>query len=175
MKKIIITLVFSIVSYFVSAQTAFDKYDNQDGVTAVSVNKKMFQMMGNVKVDASDKETQQYLALIKKLDKLKVYTTASSSISADMKFTVNQYLKSAGLEELISSNENGNNLRIWVKSGGTENQIKELLMFSEAPNKDNQTVLMSLMGNFDIHELAVLTDKMKIPGGEDLKNAAKGK
>jgi len=175
MKKIIITLVFSIVSYFVSAQTSFDKYDQQDGVAAVIVNKKMFQMMGNVKVDTNDKETQQYLALIKKLDNLKVYTTSNPKISADMKVTVEKHLKSAGLEELMRVNDSGNNLKIWVKSGSTEDQIKELVMFSEEPNKDNQTVLMSLTGNFNLSEIAVLTDKMKIPGGDDLKKGTKGK
>jgi Domain of unknown function (DUF4252) len=175
MKKIIITLVFLIVSSFVSAQAAFDKYDKQDGVTTLSVNKKMFQMMANVKVDANDKETHQYLALIKKLDRLKVYTTSNSAIANDMKATVDHHLKSAGLEELIASNDNGNNLKIWVKSGNTEQQIKELLMFIETPNKDNQTVLMSLTGNFNLNEIAVLTDKMKIPGGDDLKNASQGK
>jgi hypothetical protein len=34
---------------------------------------------------------------------------------------------------------------------------------------------MSLTGNFDLNEIAVLTDKMRIPGGEDLKRATKAK
>jgi hypothetical protein len=173
MKKIIITFVFSIVSILANGQTAFDKFDKQEGVAAVIVNKKMFQMMGSVQIDANDKETQQYLALIKKLDNLKVYTTSNPKISADMKIAVDKHLKTAGLEELMRLNDNGNNLKIWVKSGTTDDQIKELVMFSEEPNKDNQTVLMSLMGNFNLNELAVLTDKMKIPGGSDLKKATK--
>jgi hypothetical protein len=36
----------------------------------------MFELMSKVKVDASDKETQQYMNLIKKLDNLKSLTTA---------------------------------------------------------------------------------------------------
>jgi alpha-acetolactate decarboxylase len=175
MKKSILVLGFSIVSYFVNAQSTFGKYDRQEGVSAVIVNKKMFQMMSSVQVDTKDKDTQQYLALIKKLDNLNVYTTSNPTISADMKATVDKHLKSAGLEELMRVNDNGNNLKIWVKSGSTENQIKELVMFSEEPNKDNQTVLMSLTGDFNLNELAVLTDKMKIPGGEDLKKNTKGK
>jgi alpha-acetolactate decarboxylase len=175
MKKIIITFVFSIVSTFANGQTAFDKFDKQEGVSTVIVNKKMFQMMGSVQIDTNDKETQQYLALIKKLDNLKVYTTSNPKISADMKTAVDKHLKTAGLEELMRVNDNGNNLKIWVKSGSAENQIKELVMFSEEPNKDNQTVLMSLTGNFNLNELAVLTDKMNIPGGDDLKKSTKGK
>jgi len=35
-------------------------------------------------------------------------------------------------------------------------------------------VLMSLTGDFDLNELSVLTDKMNLPGGDNLKKAGKG-
>ena len=69
MRNCITTLVIIFFSNMLFAQSALDKYDGQDGVTSIIVNKKMFQMMGSVKVDANDKETQQYLSLMKKLDK----------------------------------------------------------------------------------------------------------
>jgi len=175
MKKIIITILVALVSNTFFAQTAFDKYDGQDGVTSIVVNKKMFQMMSSVKVDANDKETQQYLSLIKKLDNLKVFTTTNTKLSADMKSTTEKYVKTAGLEELMRVNDGGKNVRILVKSGSTDNQVKELLMFIENASKQNETVLMSLTGSFDLSEIAILTDKMKIPGGDDLKKATKGK
>jgi hypothetical protein len=59
------------------AQAVFDKFDGQDDVTSIIVNKKMFELMSKVKVDASDKETQQYMNLIKKLDNLKVLLPAA--------------------------------------------------------------------------------------------------
>jgi hypothetical protein len=46
-------------------------------------------------------------------------------------------------------------------------------MFIEGGSKSNETVLMSLTGN-DLNEISILTDKMRIPGGDDLKKA-KGK
>ncbi|WP_395049160.1 DUF4252 domain-containing protein [Flavobacterium sp.] len=175
MKKFLITVVVALVSNAFFAQSAFDKYDGQDDVTSIIVNKKMFQMMGSVKVDANDKETQQYLDLMKKLDNLKVFTTTSTRVSADMKLTSDKYIKTAGLEELMRVNDGGKNVKIMVKSGATDSQVKELLMFIEGANKENETVLMSLTGNFDLSEISVLTDKMKIPGGDDLKKATKGK
>lgn len=175
MKKIILTIVVALVSNAFFAQNAFDKYDGQDGVTSIVVNKKMFQMMASVKVDANDKETQQYLSLMKKLDNLKVFTTTSTKLSADMKLTADKYVKTAGLEELMRVNDSGKNVRILVKSGSTDSQVKELLMLIEDPSKQNETVLMSLTGSFDLDEIAILTDKMKIPGGDDLKKATKGK
>ncbi|MFV8269691.1 DUF4252 domain-containing protein [Flavobacterium sp. GT2N3] len=172
-KKIILTLVFTLVSSTFFAQAIFDKFDGQEGVTSIIVNKKMFDLMSKVKMDASDKEMQQYLSLIKKLDDLKVFTTKSARIEGEMKVIADKYIKTAGLEELMRVNENGRSIKISVKSGASDSQIKELFMFIEGAKNDD-TVLMSLKGNFDLDELSVLTNKMKIPGGEDLKNATKG-
>jgi hypothetical protein len=71
-------------------------------------------------------------------------------------------------------NENGRNIKILVKSGASDSQVRELLMFIEG-DKNGDTVLMSLTGDFDLNEISVLTDKMRIPGGDDLKKATKGK
>ena len=175
MRKAVVIFVFILLPTVFFGQTAFDKYDGQDDVTSVIVNKKMFQMMGSVKMDTKNKEDQQYLNLIKKLDNLKVFTTNSTRVTADMKTTSEKYMKSAGLEELMRVNDNGKNIKISVKSGSNDSQIKELLMFMEGSSRGNQTVLMSLTGDFDLNEISVLTDKMRIPGGDELKKATKAK
>jgi hypothetical protein len=174
MKKFILTLVVVLVSSPFFAQAAFDKFDGQDDVTSIIVNKKMFDLMSKVKVDASDRETQQYLNLIKKLDNLKVFTTKSTRVENEMKASADKYIKSAGLEELMRVNDSGKNIKILVKSGAKDSQIRELLMFIEGAKNDD-TVLMSLTGDFDLSEISILTDKMRIPGGDDLKKATKGK
>ncbi len=168
MKKILITLVLLVSPMLFSAQSAFDRFDGQDDVTSVIVNKKMFEMMGNVK----NKESQQYLSLIKKLENLKVFTTSSTRVTSEMKAVADRHIKSAGLEELMRINDKGQNIRIMVKSGNTPTKVKELLMFIEGSGKGNDTVLMSLTGEFDLNDLSLLTDKMNLPGGNDLKKAA---
>ena len=174
MKNFIITLVLAFVSHAFYAQGAFDKFDGQDDVTSVIVNKKMFDLMSKVKADPSDKETQQYINLIKKLDNLKVFTTKNPKIEADMKASADKYVKTAGLEELMRVNDSGKNVRILVRSGASDTQIKELLMFMDG-GKTDDTVLLSLTGNFDLNEISVLTDKMQLPGGTELKKASKSK
>ncbi|MFC6878036.1 DUF4252 domain-containing protein [Flavobacterium myungsuense] len=174
MKKFIITVVVVLVSNTFFGQSAFDKFDGQDDVTSIIVNKKMFELMSKVKMDATDKQAQQYLNLIKKLDNLKVFTTKSTRVENEMKAAADKYIKTSGLEELMRVNENGRNIKILVKSGASDSQVKELLMFIEGAKNDD-TVLMSLTGDFDLNEISVLTDKMRIPGGDDLKKATKGK
>lgn len=174
MKKFIITLVLVLATNTFFAQSVFDKFDGEDDVTAVIVNKKMFDLMSKLKMDPSDKQAQQYINLIKKLDNLKVFTTKSTRVENDMKATAEKYIKTAGLEELMRVTENGRNIKIMVKSGSKDTQIKELLMFMEGAKNDD-TVLMSLTGDFDLNEISVLTDRMKIPGSAELKKATKSK
>ncbi|WP_396169467.1 DUF4252 domain-containing protein [Flavobacterium sp.] len=170
MRKVILIIALVVISNTIFAQSVFDKFDNQDDITTVIVNKKMFSMLS--KVDAKDKESQQYLNLIKKLDNLKVFVTASDKKSDDMKAVADKYIKTAGLEELMRINEKGKNVKIFVKSGATESEVKELLMFIEGSGKE-ESVLMSLTGSFSLEELSALTDKMKLPGGDELKKASK--
>lgn len=173
-KKIVLTLAVALFSTTIFAQAAFDKFDGQDNVTSVIVNKKMFELMSKVKVDASDKEAQAYMSLLKKLDNLKVFTTNSSKSASDMRATVGSYLKSNPLDELMRVNDSGKKVNIYVKSGATSSQVKELLMFIEGANvKGSDTVLLSLTGNFDLDEISALTEKMRLPGGDSLKKASK--
>jgi hypothetical protein len=174
-KRLLLTLTFLLIASPFFAQSAFEKFEGQDDVTALIVNKKMFELMSKVKVDVSDKQAQQYMNLIKKLDNLRVFTTTSAKATTDLKSTADKYVKSVGLEELMRVNDSGKNIKILVKSGSSDSQIKELLMFIEGGSKTDQTVLMSLTGDFDLNEISILTDKMKIPGGDELKKASRNK
>ena len=174
MKNLVVVIAFLIASTVSFAQGAFDKFEDKEGVASVIVNKKMFEMMSKVKVDAKDKEMQQYMNLLKKLDNLKVFTTSNAKLGADMKATVNSYLKSNPLEELMRVNGDGKNVKIYVKSGANENIVKELLMFIEGANmKDASTIVLSLTGNFSLDEISILTEKMNLPSEKKKKKASK--
>jgi len=170
MKKFIIALVFAILPTVSFAQQAFAKFEDVPEILSVIVNKKMFELMSQVKLDPKDKEGQKYLSLVKKLDNLRVFTTSSNKYSSEMKTAVTTYLKTNPLEELMRISEGGQNIKIYVKNGATASQVKELLMFMEGGKQE--TVLMSLSGNFDLSDISILTDKLSLPGGTQLKKAA---
>lgn len=170
--KILLTLAVILSTSTIFAQSVFDKFDGQEDIATVIVNKKMFSLLS--KMEVKDKEEQQYVNLIKKLDNLKVFVTNSDKKADDMKAVSDKYVRTSALEELMRVNEKGKSVKIYVKSGATDSQVKELLMFVEGAGPKDQTILMSLTGDFDLNELSVLTDKMKLPGGDDLKKASKG-
>ena len=126
------------------------------------------------KVKMESKEDLAYLNLIKKLENLKVYKTASQKTGTDMRSTVDKYLTTANMDELMRVNENGKNSKIYVKSIAGSTNVSELLMFIENTGvKGNETVLMSLTGDFNINEISLLTKRMNLPGSEELNSAAK--
>lgn len=165
MVKSIYALVLFLASNVFFGQATFDKLESNDNIKSVIVNQKMFQMMAMVKVDASDKETQQYMSLIKKLELLKVFTTKNPQASSEMKLASSSYIKTAGLVDFLQKKEAGKNLNIYIKSGSNKEQIKELVLFLESSTPETETVLMALTGNFTMNDLALLTKKLNIPVG----------
>ncbi len=175
MNRIELVFILLFATCSMQAQNIFDKFSGQDNIESVVVNKKMFELMSKVKVDVSDKEAQLYINFIKKIDNLRAFTTTDADASGEMKVTANNYIKSAGLEELVQVNDNGKNTRIFVKHNGSAGKIKEFFMFIDDSKKSNGTVLLSLTGNFDLEEIPILTDRMKISGAEGLKKILKAK
>lgn len=172
MKKYIVSIIFLVLASPVFAQSVFDQFEGIETVSAININKKMFELMSKVKLDTSDKETLQYMSLIKKIDNLKVYRTQNERIAMQMRLTSEKYTKAIGLSELMAINDGGKLVRIHSKQGSSETQLKELLLFIEDP-KTKETVLMSIIGDFDLNEVPALTDKMKIPGSAELRKAGK--
>lgn len=172
MKKYLFLFLSVLFSNSFFGQSVFDQFEGIEGIEAVSINKKMFELMSKVKLDTSSKETQQYMSLIKKIDNLKVYRTQNERIATQMRLTAEKYAKTAGLINLMTTNEGGKKVEILAKQVDGENQLKELLLFVEG-TKTEDTVLMSLTGDFDLNEVPALTDKMKIPGSAELRKAVK--
>jgi len=173
MRNVIGMLFIALSSNLFFGQNIFDKFEETDEITSVIVSKKMFEMMANVKTN--NKEGQEFLALVKTLDNLKVFTTSDAKFSSEMKSTFEKYLGSKKLEKLMTVSESGMNVKIYVNQGKNTTQIKELLIFIDGNKLDQDTAIILLTGNFDLNTISTLVDKMNIPGGEELKKASKNK
>ena len=114
MKKIILIVTFLISSLTVMAQTPFDKFENQDDVNTIIINKKMFELIAKTK--SKDKEKTQLLNMVKKLDQIRVFSSESASKGKEMKVIAESYIKNNKLEELMRANNGGKNVKIYVKN-----------------------------------------------------------
>jgi hypothetical protein len=83
--------------------------------------------------------------------------------------------------------DGNSNVKFYVKEGKDADHVKELLMLvtglkdrKELQDLDIngqkiETVLLSLTGDIDLKKIATLTEKMNLPGGNQLRKASKNK
>lgn len=181
MRKYIVIAVIALLPAGLLAQSIFDKYEDLEEVSSVVVNKNMFNLLVKMDVDTNDPEAKEFMEIAKSLSGLKVFVTEDSSISADMKATVDKYLKSSSLEELMRVKDKETNVKFYVRNGKDEDHVSELLMFvtgiknSDMKIDDRQieTVLLTLTGDIDLTKIGSLTKKMNLP--DELNKADKSK
>ncbi|RUA12094.1 MAG: DUF4252 domain-containing protein [Flavobacteriia bacterium] len=166
MKNLILGLLLSVAPFITQAQSQFDRFEDIDGVSSVIVNQKAFELMSKIGAETDE----EYLDLIKNIKTLKVFATEDPNVAKQMKAEADRYLKSGKLEELMRVKNKDDNVKIYVKEGDNENFVKELFMFvNNASGGDHETVIISLTGNIDLRQVSKLTDKMDLPGGDELK------
>ncbi len=185
MKKVIVIAALIIAPMLSGAQSIFDKYEDMKEVTSIVVTQKAFRMLATIDLDVDDPEAKEFMEMVKKITGLKVFTTGDEKISTDMKATVDKYLKSSTLEELMRIKDGDQTVKFYVKEGKDENHVKELLMFVSGlkeitegqdieingKKREIETVLLTLTGDIDLRQVSKITNQMDIPGGEQLKKA----
>ena len=179
MKKVAIVLIMAVLPLTGFSQSLFDKYEDLDNVSAVVVNRSMFNLLSKIDVEVDDPEAKDFMDIAKSLNNLKVFITEDKSISADMKASVDKYLKSAKLEELMRVKDKDANVKFYIRSGKDDDHVSELLMFVtgmkdidvDVNGRKFETVLLSLTGDIDLNKIGSLTKKMNLP--EELNEAGK--
>jgi len=183
MKKQIAIFLLALLPTFIYSQDIFDKYEDNDEVTFVAMQPKMFQMLGKMSVSSDDPEAKDFFELVNSITSFKVITTANKSVSGDIDGWVTKRLKSSTYEELMRVRDGDSNVKFYVKEGKDDEHVKELLMFVTGMEDKNikiegrkmETVLLSLTGDIDLRKIGKLTDKMDLPGGKQLGKASEKK
>lgn len=177
MKRYILNFLIASLPIFGFSQSLFDKYEDLDEVTSVVVNKNMFNLLAKIDVEVDDPEARDFMEIASSLKSLKVFTTDDKKIGADMKTSVNSYLKSSTMEELMRVKDKDADVKFYIKEGKDANHVSELLMLItgikdvEADGRKFETVLLSLTGDIDLNKINSLTKKMNLP--KELNEAGK--
>lgn len=163
MKKIYLILVMALAPMMGFSQSSFDVFEDIDDVTTVSVSQSMFRLMA--KFGGSSPENQEYFDMVETLKGLKVYVTENTQVASDMKKVAESYIKSQNLIELMRVKEADSNVIIYVHEGRDEDHVEELLMLVQ---EEGQAVIMSLTGDIDLNQVALLTEKLNVPGASNI-------
>jgi len=133
----------------------------------------MFELMSKVKVDAKDKEMQQYMSLLKKLDNLQAVYTSQSKWSGDLNAAASDYLKSNPLDAISSSTQDGNMIKVYGKTDANETNVKEVLVVVNGNFNGVKTSIVSIKGDFPLNEIALIVKKLNLPGADILSKIDK--
>lgn len=174
MKKIVL---FALITASLSwSQDVFEKYEYDDNVSYFSISPKMFQMLAKLSLETNDPEADQFIKLVQEIESFKVITTESTNIATDIKGWVEKHIKKGNMEELMRVRDQEANVDFYVKSGKSDDLVKELLMYVseidpekiKIKNRKPETVLLYLSGDIDLAQISKLVNQMNLPGGQQL-------
>lgn len=175
MKKYILIAVMACLPLSGFSQSLFDEFEDMDLVSSVVVNKSMFNLLAKMDVEVSDPEAKDFMEIVTRLKSLKVFTTEDAGIASKMQSSVDKYLKSANMEELMRVKDKEANVKFYIRPGKDEDHVSELLMLVsnmedlKVEGRKIETVLLSLTGDIDLNKIGSLTKKMNLP--EELNEA----
>ena len=177
MKKIALLFAIITIPLVTFAQGSFDSFENEKDVTSVVVTKNMFKLLSKMDLNSNDPEVEDYLKMVDSLETIKIFTTENPDVAARMSAKVNSYVASNDeLSELMRVKDDGKNIRFYSKQRATDTLVSELLMHLDGlVEGKSMTVVMRITGVIDLKQIGKLTQELKVPGSEQLKNINKNK
>lgn len=161
-----------LIPFLIQAQSpidkVFDKYAGKEGFTTVNISKEMFQMFMSM---ANDKDTsmQDMKKALGQLTGMKVLTcNADSTNPSEVTTFFNEatsVFPSATYKELMTINDNGDNIRFLKKQDGN-GKISEIIMLKKGKH---EVVVLSITGSIDMATVSNISKNMNINGMENLK------
>lgn len=168
MKKAIVSfIIFFSISVGIFAQSSaidryFEKYQDDDRFTQITVSSRMFGLFVNFEMD--DPSEQELVETISNLKGLKIL--ASDSVAnVEQLFTEASNKPKAQMDELLSIKEGEAEFNFYINE--TDGKINELLMVGK---ESNSIFILSLVGNIDLKQISALSKKMNIDAFEHFEH-----
>ena len=153
--KHLLLIVCLLCSSFISAQKSgfnslFDKYQNEDDITVISISKAMFNLFpGNINLNIDIRN------IVPKIEYLRVITTANRNLNKQMALEFKSLIdKDKTYEELMRIKEGGSNITFNIKKNG--DIINELIMLI---NENDEFVAIQILGNFTIEDIQKISKR----------------
>lgn len=162
MKKIVLSLLMLMPALFF-AQDAFEKFERDADVTSLILGKKAFAMMAATKFGDANEALTDLAKAAAQVESLRVYSTQVPETAGQMKRAVDSHIKAERLEELLKVKDEGENISVLVKDG-RGNKVKEILVFIDGSAKKQESVIVSVKGNFDLDQLAEMLNSKSVSG-----------
>jgi hypothetical protein len=172
MKKLMMGAVVMIMSLAAQAQgdaiaKFFNKYQDDESFTQVTVSSKMFSLFTNMEVKSP--EDQEVLTAISKLKGLRILAKENTSDAKALYKEAMGILPVKEYEELMSVRDKNKDMKFYIKEvkPGT---IGELVMVAGG---DDDFAMLTLFGEIDLKQISKIGSKMDIDGLNHLRKLDK--
>lgn len=169
MKKVLNTIAFLLLVICANAQSfdkVFEKFEDGDDYTVVTVNKEMFRMIASFDADLDDQGIRD---LVRGIKLVKIYLNEDNGSYEDFKELKTIALASS-MNNLISVKSADERVELFTNPTGDEAVVDGLVLLV---HEGDQNVFIKMDGRIDLDALARLAEKMDIDGFDELKKIGK--
>ncbi|MDR1222427.1 MAG: DUF4252 domain-containing protein [Tannerella sp.] len=127
----------------------FDKYENEDDITVISISKAMFKMIpGNIYTDNVDLKS-----ILHKIESMRLIRSNKTDLRKKMHSDFKSLIdKDKNYEELVRIRDGKTTVTFNARKSGT--LINELIMLV---NEEENFVAIQILGNFTLEEIQEIT------------------
>jgi len=144
MKRYIIIALTMLIMVTASAQEAiFKKYAGQEGISVVNISKSMLSLMSS-----KAKGNKKIKDLGAKLERIRILSCESKSLVPKVKKDAMQYVGKKGYEEIMSTQEGGEQVYIMQHALGGNNYEYVVLSIEK-----DEVSLINIIGHLTIDEI----------------------
>jgi hypothetical protein len=168
MKKLIVIVVM-LAGYNVGMAQGdaiskfFNKYQNDETFSQVTVSSKMFSLFTNMEVES--KEDQEVLDAISKIRGLRILAKENARNARELYKEAFALIPSKDYEELMTVRDEDQDMKFLIKDDG-KGKISELIMVMGG---NDEFMVMSLFGEIDLKQVSRIGKKMDISGLKKLE------
>jgi hypothetical protein len=162
MKKVIFICLMALVPSILDAQDIVSKlineYKGTEGITTVEINKNLFNIFSTN--DSNDDELN-YLS--NNINSIRIITNEDNKAVINFYDFIMKSIDPKIYKELVRVKEGKQDVKILAKDN--DGKISELLIIT---NEDDESAVVSILGNIDIMKMKGLGNSIKIDGMEYL-------
>ena len=153
--------VFILLTSMAQAQTPkfdrlFESYQNQKGVTTIKIGAAMFKLLNKLKVDDDDLKTIQ--PLLSQVKSLKMLIVENGEANSAIAKTISATIKGLKYEELMTLNNEGNNISFLVENVSDNTDFLTNLVLS-IQSDDGSNIFMVLDGTVPMEAVQKLVNE----------------
>ena len=154
MKKIIFifaALLLTVSAFGQDGRSIYNKYSDEEGVTAVYISPAMFRLFGvlpDIDIDGKDVDLSK---VIRSLTSFYVVSTENPRIINDLRSDVDRYIKRGDYELLMEAKESGEAVRMYTV--GDEEVVKNFVMLAAEPDECTFISFEGLISRADFEQL----------------------